>query len=646
MISCDLIETNYTVRFDSKGGAPTPQEQTVKEGGRVTKPADPTRDNFSFVGWAKADSETSALWNFETETVSADMTLFARWTVLTHVVTFNSDGGSDVPVQNVAHGGRVTKPATDPTRSGFEFDVWFNGDTEWNFATAITAPITLTARWTAVHAVTFDSDGGSEATTQNVRNGGTATMPEDPTRDGFEFDGWFSGETEWDFATAITAPVTLTAKWAAIHVVTFDSDGGTAVVAQNVRNENVATKPTTDPTRSGFEFVGWFNGDVEWNFATAITAPITLTAKWTALHTVTFDSDGGSAVTAQTVRNGNTATQPTDPTRTIASGLYLGTPTGNFTFDGWYNGETEWNFGAAITEAITLKARWMLPDNVTRIEAVLSNDVAAAFTYVNANSNSGEEYTHLLGTDVTVGTQTLSAANAKLTIIGIGVERTITAIAYSPLFTVNGNNITNLTLGQNITIKRGDGLNIQRGILIMLDGSKITESRIHAINVRGLNAVFKMAGGEISGNNYGVHVENGARCEVSGSSIITGNNGGGYDWRDMFIGYNCTFSLSGNARIGKIFLNAENATTRSTVTIDGNYSGTVTELNLRGNSSNENTIVSWWTSIPIIINGTANVINMFNNGLGDFLNSASFTVRHINATHILNADGFLVQKED
>ena len=343
------------------------------------------------------------------------------------------------------------------------------------------------------------------------------------------------------------------------------------------------------------------------------------------------------------------ATKPADPTKTIASGLYLGTLTDdyNYTFDGWYSGATLWDFdNDAVTAPIILKAKWSLAGSLTRIESVVSNDVAATFTYVNANSNSGEEYTLLLGSDVTVVAQTLNAANAKLTIIGIGVERTITAIAYSPLFTVNGNNITSLILGQNITIKRGDGLNIQRGILIMLDGSKITESRVHAINVSGLNSVFKMAGGEISGNNYGVQVDNGAKCEVSGSSIITSNDGAGYDWRDMFIGYNCTFSLSGIARIGRLFLNAENATTRSTITINGSYSGTVTGLYLRGNSSNENTIVIWWTNMPIIINGTANVFNMFNNGLGDFLNASSFTVRHISETHILNADGFLVLKEN
>ena len=67
----------YIVDFDSKGGTPTPQQQTVKEGSKIEKPADPTRENWSFAGWATADNETGALWNFETETVTEDMTLYA-----------------------------------------------------------------------------------------------------------------------------------------------------------------------------------------------------------------------------------------------------------------------------------------------------------------------------------------------------------------------------------------------------------------------------------------------------------------------------------------------------------------------------------------------------------------------------------------
>ena len=528
----DKETPTYTVTFNSKGGTPTPQQQTVKEGGKVAKPTDPTLENYGFAGWAKADNETSVLWNFETETVVGDVTLFARWVINTYLVTFNSDGGTAVENKTVSHGSPVAKPT-------------------------------------------------------------------DPTRDGYEFDGWFNGETEW-------------------------------------------------------------------NFNTAITAAITLKAKWTKVHTVTFDSDGGSEVAAQTIRDGNTAVKPVDPTKAWApaSGLYLGTPpsNGNYTFDGWYNGDTEWDFGVAITAPVTLKAKWTADFSLTRIESVLSNDVAAAVTYVNANSNGGEEYTLLIGaSNVTVGAQTLNVANAKLTIVGIGTERTIMSTATS-LFTINGNNVTSLTIGQNITLKRstnggGNPSNklvcVLRGNLVMRDGAKIISdgNAVGAVFVSGLNSVLKMEGGEIISPSFsmlyaeysGVYVSDNGTFEMSGGSTA-GNSASA---EVIYVDYNGTFRLSGNAKISTLMLNADNNTTRPCVTIDGNFSGTVTRLHLRGNNSNENTIATWWTNAPVIVNGTVNVINMFNNGLGNFYSSSGLsTGTSISATHVLNADGFLVLKEN
>jgi uncharacterized repeat protein (TIGR02543 family) len=78
--SCDFIEETkkYTVTFNNNGGSDVP-EQIVKNGEKISKPADPTRDGYDFDGWAKANNETSELWNFASETVSADMTLYAKW---------------------------------------------------------------------------------------------------------------------------------------------------------------------------------------------------------------------------------------------------------------------------------------------------------------------------------------------------------------------------------------------------------------------------------------------------------------------------------------------------------------------------------------------------------------------------------------
>ena len=527
--SCEKDEEKiptYTVRFDSKGGAVTPQEQTVQEGGKVTKPADPTRDNYSFTGWSIADNETAALWNFETETVIGDMTLFARWAINTYMVTFDSDGGSAVAAQNVAHGN-------------------------------------------------------------------TASKPTDPTRDGYEFDGWFNGETQW-------------------------------------------------------------------NFTTAITASITLKAKWTTLYTVTFESDGGSAVSAQTIRNGATATKPIDPTKEFkpSSGLYLGVvniDALHCTFIEWRKeGEnTAYDFNIPVTAPITLKAFWSTPSfSQTPITSVFANDIVASFTYVNANSYSEEEYTLLIGTDVTVGDLTLNAANAKLTIIGIGSERYING-TNSSLFNINGNNVTSLTLGQNITIKftpSGIGfiwdtdrrIRLQRGNLIMRTGSKIAAGQLGAVLVSGINSIFKMEGGEISGIKCtnmtgGVEVTKGGTFEMSGGSII--DNSGSYG-DDILIDYESAFRLSGGARIGAITLNANNTSTHSSININGNYSGTVNRLHLNGSSLSGAT---YWTNLPVILNGTANIINMFNNGLGDF-NYGSYNHKPISATYIINANGVLVLK--
>ena len=204
--------------------------------------------------------------------------------------------------------------------------------------------------------VTFDSNGGSAVEAQTIDAGSKATAPAAPTKEGFTFKGWFNGETEWKFDTdTVSEDITLTAKWeeipAAKVTVTFDSNGGSAVEAQTIDAGSKATAPAA-PTKEGFTFKGWFNGETEWKFDTdTVSEDITLTAKWeeipAAKVTVTFDSNGGSAVEAQTIDAGSKATAPAAPTKE------------GFTFKGWFNGETEWKFDTdTVSEDITLTAKW------------------------------------------------------------------------------------------------------------------------------------------------------------------------------------------------------------------------------------------------------------------------------------------------
>ena len=160
--SCDKEELpqeketpSYTVTFDSQGGTAV-ASQTVEEGGKVAKPADPTKSGFFFVGWYKEVAGTNA-WNFDTDVVTANVTLYAKWTTVMYTVTFETNGGSAIAPQQVAEGAMATRPNPSPTKSGAAFDEWYRDSTlnnAYNFSTPVMANTTLYAGW---KTVTLDS---------------------------------------------------------------------------------------------------------------------------------------------------------------------------------------------------------------------------------------------------------------------------------------------------------------------------------------------------------------------------------------------------------------------------------------------------------------------------------------------------------
>ncbi|GAA3875364.1 hypothetical protein GCM10022381_17550 [Leifsonia kafniensis] len=162
-----------------------------------------------------------------TTVLTGDLTLYAAWTLDSHTVTFDAQGGSAVASVTADYDTRITAPA-DPTRTGYTFDGWStdaDGTDPWNFATStVTASTTLYAQWTIdTYAVTFDSQGGSAIKSITADFDTPITEPRAPTRTGFTFDGWFTaanGGSAWDFADTVTDDLTLYAQWTAVAVVT------------------------------------------------------------------------------------------------------------------------------------------------------------------------------------------------------------------------------------------------------------------------------------------------------------------------------------------------------------------------------------------------------------------------------------------
>lgn len=211
------------------------------------------------------------------------------------MVTFNTDGADEIDAQVLECGQKATKPA-DPVLEGYTFGGWYSDETletVYDFDAAVSQDITLYAKLTKnVYTVKFE---GTDIADQTVEYGAKVTKPADPTKEGYTFGGWYTDETlntAYDFATVVNQGVTLYAKWTKnVYTVKFE---GADIADQNVEYGAKVTKPA-DPTKEGYTFDGWFVGDKQYDFDTAVTANITLTAKFTENEVGCFGVVGAGA---------------------------------------------------------------------------------------------------------------------------------------------------------------------------------------------------------------------------------------------------------------------------------------------------------------------------------------------------------------
>ena len=224
-LTLTVTQTNYTVTFDPDGGTVDPTSKTVEIGAAYGALPTPTRAGYDFDGWYLGDEKVTETTTMDT---AADHTLTARWTPGTHTFynTFYyletlEQSGEYFTVAAIGNygttGDRVTAPLT--SYKGFTFDA--EKSTPSGVITG-DGKLVLRLYYTRnSYTVTFDPDGGTvDPTSKTVRYGDAYGALPTPTRDLYDFDGWYLGDEKVTETTRMdtAADHTLTARWSHTHI--------------------------------------------------------------------------------------------------------------------------------------------------------------------------------------------------------------------------------------------------------------------------------------------------------------------------------------------------------------------------------------------------------------------------------------------
>jgi len=383
--------TPVVVTFHANGGTGDDYTQNIY-GGEGTLTANKfTKSGKVFAGWATSAGGAVVYPDGATiENVTSDFDLYAVWGDA-YTVTFDYNdgktGNATVDVaQNTAIG--AAKMPKDPTKKGYTFEGWFNGETKLTAETVITGNVIYTAKWTPIrYTIKFDKNAADAVGSMNDIS---ATYDEEVqlplcafTREGYTFTGWgsYKGEDKVkNLAGKDGAVVTLKASWRGLPVNVIAnlnySDAENIVRTGAVGNNyNYIVKPDggtqyselESPVRPGYIFDGWFDAAEGGNEITnqyKFTAEdaekdVTLYAHWTKGITVHFDGNGYERTIAD-------KTVKPDEVFSKLPSLSSHSYPANKKLDGWYIKNNDGSFGDAVTkdidfsslDEVTLIAKW------------------------------------------------------------------------------------------------------------------------------------------------------------------------------------------------------------------------------------------------------------------------------------------------
>lgn len=350
--------TYYDVSFDSNGGTAVDTQKNVQYGTTATKPENPTREGYRFLGWFTKDGEA---FDFSTP-ITKSMTLTAKWEIVNinaYIIPITSDGtqlvgaGFDMAL-NTTTLGRVGLPgyenedavrihfATFASSAGLaDADDYFPGTDPLVVKAVADLKKGLERRFAA---------GVNEAKAEGIMSKTNWTYLHVGELDDEEDTNFLSGNLVFYSARFVTED--------SEHVTGMPNaeytHNAVAVYDYYLDGETI-TIPDAVPERYGYDFLGWSVKAVpaendkllKAGDTVTVDGDVVFTAQWKLKeYTVSFDSKGGTKVDSQIVEHGSTATKPGNPHRN------------DYTFKGWYLDGKKFDFSTPITGDITLVARW------------------------------------------------------------------------------------------------------------------------------------------------------------------------------------------------------------------------------------------------------------------------------------------------
>jgi uncharacterized repeat protein (TIGR02543 family) len=266
----------------------------------ITLSAAPNRPGYTFTGWK--DQSNNGYQAGDTFTVTdSKYLLYAQWQAIDYTMTFDSAGGDNAPSSLSRTIGQSFAMPNPGARVGYDFAGWSDGSVSYGNGVTYNVGVgdqTFTAQWTPkTYLVTYNWNGGSKlsgaavATASYTVGNAALTLPTGSNygRDGYVFDGWSLTDGGAKLASPHTPGATqmLYARWLdGSYELNYNAKGGNVARSRDfVSRSSAISLPT--PTRTGFNFDGWYEDLALTTRAVSLGNPYTpsasrtLYAKWT-----------------------------------------------------------------------------------------------------------------------------------------------------------------------------------------------------------------------------------------------------------------------------------------------------------------------------------------------------------------------------